>query len=123
MSVVHPVTTNPVILIAVIQYILWFDVLVVIVAFIKRNRMAEALHTVWRKQSHRIVDILELVKGYITNYNNFRERLNPQYHKQRFQTGLQDSFFDDKSCLYTSQVSMRITEDNKQNILVKSSTR
>ena len=74
MSVVHPVAKNPVILIGVIQYVLWFDVLVIIVAFIKRNRMAEASHTVRRKQSKRIIDILELVEEYINNHNTLGER-------------------------------------------------
>ena len=74
MSVVHPVTKNKVILIAVLQYILWFDVLVVIVAFIKRNRMAEASHTVRRKQWQWVIEILELTEGYINNHNILGKR-------------------------------------------------
>ena len=48
---------------AVVQYILWFNVLVFIVAFTKRGRMAEASHTVWRKQGRWVIEILELTEG------------------------------------------------------------
>ena len=74
MSVVHPVIKDLIILTAVIQYVLWFDILVLIVAFIKRNRMAEALHTVWRRQGKWMVEILELTDGYVNNYNSLEER-------------------------------------------------
>lgn len=124
MPVVYPVITNRVILIAAIQYILWFNVLVFIVAFIKRDRMAEAPHAVWRKQGHRIIEILELTEGYINNYNSLRETSNLQYHKQSFGIVFQDPSFDEKSYLYTSiRSAYPITEDNKESILVKSSTR
>jgi hypothetical protein len=74
MSVVHPVIKNLVILIAVIQYVLWFDVLVLLVAFMKRDRMAEALYMVWRKQTIWIPEILELTHGYINAYNSLGKR-------------------------------------------------
>jgi hypothetical protein len=100
--------------------------LVVFLAFIKRNRMAEAFHTVRRKQSLSIMEILELTKRYIYQQlqHSGGETLNAQYHKQRFETVFQDPFFDEKSYLYTSITSVsQITEDSKESIPVKSFTR
>ena len=86
--------------------------------------MAEASHTVRRKQSQRIIDILELVEGYINNHNTLGER---HWTHNTISKSLK-LFFRIQSLMrkvvYThQQVSMRIIDDNNESILVKSFTR